>query len=286
VRDESPSGRDSDLFDVDTSGTFPARVQSYLAGGNGHFAVDRSSVDYITAALPEGVDSARAHVQAMESFTARVVGHLVGTVGVRQFLNIGASIPGSNEVHEIAQAAAPATRVVYVGSDPVVLAHAHARRESTALGATAYVHGTLSRPGELLRQAADTLDLARPVALMLPVTLNFVPDQSDPYGIVQQLLHELAPGSYLVISHIANDIPGQGCAEAAKRLGERLREPFVVRSRDEVARFFDGLELVAPGVVEVTQWQIEDGRPCLGPGQLVPIHVGVGRKPHQGKAAR
>lgn len=278
MTDESPSGRDRDLFDVDTSGAFPARFLNYLVGGDSHFAVDRSTVDYVADALPEGVDTARGHVEAMEGFTVRVVGYLANAVGIRQFLNIGASVPAANEVHEVAQAAAPDSRVVYVGSDPVVLAHAHARRRSTPQGATAYVHGTLRHPHEILLQAASTLDLDRPVALTMPVTLNFVPDSSDPYGIVEQLMNGLASGSYLVIAHIANDIPGPGCAEAARRLGERLREPFTVRSREEIARFFDGLEVVDPGVVEVSRWQVDDHGPYLGPGQSVPIHVGVGRK--------
>jgi hypothetical protein len=279
VTDESPSDRDRDLFDVDTRGAFPARFLNYLVGGDGHFAADRATVDYVADALPEGADTARGHVQAMDDFTVRVVGHLANAAGIRQFLHIGASVPAKNEVHEVAQAAAPDSRVVYVGNDPVVLAHAHARRRSTPQGATAYVHGTLRDPHKILRQAATTLDLDRPVALTMPVTLNFVPDRSDPCGIVKQLMDGLASGSYLVIAHIANDIPGPGCAEAAKRLGERLRDPFVVRSREEIVRFFDGLEVVDPGVVEVSRWQVDDDGPYLGPGQSIPIHVGVGRKP-------
>jgi hypothetical protein len=279
VTDESPSDRDRGLFDVDTRSAFPARFLNYLVGGDSHFAADRATVDYVADALPEGADTARVHVQAMDDFTVRVVGHLANPAGIRQFLHIGASVPAKNEVHEIAQAVAPDSRVVYVGNDPVVLAHAHARRRSTPQGATAYVHGTLRHPDEILRQAATTLDLDRPVALTMPVTLNFVPDRSDPWGIVEQLMDGLASGSYLVIAHIANDIPGPGSAEAAKRLGERLRDPFVVRSREEIARFFDGLEVVEPGVVEVGRWQVGDDGPYLGPGQSIPIHVGVGRKP-------
>jgi hypothetical protein len=280
VTDESlSSDPDRDLLDIDIDGARPARLLNYLAGGDGNFVVDREAGDYVAAVLPEGIDTARANVQAMEVFIVSVVRYLANDAGVRQFLNIGASIPTANDVHEVAQAAAPDSRVVYVGSDPVVLAHAHARRRSTPQGATAYVHGTLRDPHEILRQAAVTLDMTQPVAVILPVTLNFVPDEKDPYGIVDRLLGGVPSGSYLVIAHTTDDTPADGTAEASKRLSETLREPYVVRSQVEIGRFFDGLEAVGPGLVQVDQWHPHQDHQLPHPERLIPIYVGVGRKP-------
>jgi hypothetical protein len=266
-------------LDIDAHGARPARLLNYLAGGEGNFAVDREAAEYLSAVLPEGIDTARANVQALELFMVSAVRYLANDAGIRQFLNIGASIPTTNDVHEVAQAAAPDSRVVYVGSDPVVLAHAHARRRPTLPGAVGYVHGTLGDPHEILRQAAVTLDLTQPVAVMLLATLNFVPDENDPYGIVDRLLSGVPSGSYLVIAHTTNDISAEGMDEAAKRLAETLKEPYVVRSQVEIVRFLQGLEPVGPGLVQVDQWQPQTGHQLPDPERPIPIYVGVARKP-------
>lgn len=273
------SDPDRDLLDVDINDARPARVLNYLAGGDGNFAVDREAAEYLTDVLPEGIDTARANVKALRDFMVSAVRYLANDAGIRQFLNIGAPVPTANDVHEVAQAAAPDSRVVYVGSDPVVLAHAHALRKSTPQGATAYVHGTLRDPHEILRQASVTLDLTQPVAVMMLVTLNFIPDEKDPYRIVGQLLSGVPSGSYLVLAHTTNDIPAEGMDESAKRLSETLREPYVVRSQAEIVQFFDGLETVGPGLVQVDRWHPDEGHELPEPERLIPIYVGVGCKP-------
>jgi hypothetical protein len=273
----SPNDHERDPIEIDISVAQPARLHNYLAGGAGNFAADRDVADYLSAVLPGGLESARATVRALGSFMVRAVRHLVSDLGVRQFLYIGASIPTKNDIHEVAQEAAPEARVVYVGSDPVVLAHAHARRRSTPEGATAYVHGDVDDPQMILEGAAATLDLTRPVAVMLLATLNFVPDENDPDGIVARLLEGVSSGSYVVMAQTTNDIQAEGMAEAAKRLSETIGEPYVVRSHAEIARSLDGLELVDPGLVPIDDWRRPADRPR--PEQLIPIYAAVGRKP-------
>jgi hypothetical protein len=277
--------------DIDPSVARPARVYSYLVGGDGHFAADREAVDRVAEVLPEGVDTARRSVDTMAAFQARAVRYLVGE-GVTQFLKLGTAVPAGEDIHEIASDAAPdpdAIRVVYVGSDPVVLAHAHALRRASPEGRTAYVHGTLRDPESILRQASATLDMARPVAMLLPATLNFVPDESDAYGIVARLVSAVSSGSYLVIAHVTYDPARERTSEAAERFSKLLGEPYVVRSAAEIARFFHGLDIVGPGVGAVERWQppgttpaeaaAETGSAAAGSGKPAPLYGAVARKP-------
>ncbi len=275
--------------DIDTTVARPARVHSYLAGGDGHFAADREAVDRVAEVLPEGVETARRSVSTMAAFQAGVVRYLVASVGVTQILKLGTAVPAGEDLHEVALAAAPdeatarAVRVVYVGSDPVVLAHAHALRRGSRKGTTAYVHGTLGDPEAILREASATLDLARPVAMVLPSTLNFVPDERDPYGIVARLVAAVAPGSYLAIAHITHDpTRGERATEAAERFSKMLAEPFVVRGADEIAQFFDGLSLLEPGLVTIDRWHPPGSAPPPSPrpsARPVPIYGALARKP-------
>jgi hypothetical protein len=265
--------------EIDTTVAHPARVLNYLAGGAGNFAADRQAVEHVAEALPAGIETARAAVRSMAAFQARVVRWLIGEVGIRQFLKVGTGVPAGEDVHEIAQAAAPEARVVYVGSDPVVLAHAHALRRGSLEGATAYVHATLQALEMIVHEASATLDLARPVAVLLPATLNFVPDDDDPDGVVARLVEAVASGSHLMIAHTSYDITAEGMVEAAERFSELLGEPYVVRGRDEIARFLDGLDVVEPGLVPIDQWRPADDVPAPPSGRPVPIYGAVGRKP-------
>jgi hypothetical protein len=271
--------------EIDTTVARPARVHSYLAGGDGHFAADREAVERVAEVLPEGVETARRSVDTMAAFLGRVVRYVAGEVGVTQFLKLGTAVAQGEDIHEIALDAAPATtvpRVVYVGSDPVVLAHAHALRRGSPEGTVAYVHGTLRDAEALLRQVSDTLDLERPIAMLLPATLNFVPDESDPYGIVARLVAAIAPGSHLAIAHATHDSGRERRAEAAERFSKMLGEPYVLRSAAEIARFFDGLDLVGPGVGPIDRWYPPGSArsvPPPSPGRPVPIYGAVGRKP-------
>jgi hypothetical protein len=210
---------------------------------------------------------------------------VAGEVGVTQFLKLGTAVAQGEDIHEIALDAAPATtvpRVVYVGSDPVVLAHAHRLRRGSPEGTVAYVHGTLRDPDSIVRQASETLDLSLPLAILLPATLNFVPDESDPYGIVARLVAAIAPGSYLAIAHATHDPARERRAEAAERFSKMLGEPYVLRSAAEIGRFFDGLDLVGPGVGGLDRWYPPGSAasaPPVEPGRPVPLCGAVGRKP-------
>ncbi len=256
---------------IDTTVAHPARVYDYWLGGKDNYAADREAAERVLAVTP----GLRFRVRANRAFLARAVRYLAGEAGIRQFLDIGTGIPSANNTHQVAQAAAPDARIVYVDNDPIVLAHARALLASGPQGSTQYVHGDVRDPIPIVRAAAQTLDLAQPTALMLLGILHLVQDDEDPYRIVTELMDTLAPGSYLVISHPASDIhPGQ--AEAQKRYNERVSTPQTLRTRDEVARFFTGLELVPPGLVYVHTW-----RP--GPADLAPVgaasaYGGVARK--------
>jgi hypothetical protein len=278
-----PSGpRDDDddePFTIDTSVATPARVLDYLAGGDSNFESDRRLADSLGDTLPGGVDTARAAVRALSSFVTRAVRHLALEEGIGQFLNIGSAIPTARKIHEVAQQAAPSSRFVYVGDDPVVLAHAHSLRDSAPGGASAYVHGDVRDPEEIVRQAAETLDLTRPVAVMLVTTLNFVPDADDPAGIVGRLLRDLPPGSCLTIAHASHDFGAEGMIETAERLDEALSQTYVLRSRAEITRFFDGLDLVEPGLVQIDRWRPDSDRPVVPAGRPTPIYVAVGCTP-------
>jgi len=237
---------------VDTTVAHPARRYDYWLGGKDNFAADRESGDAIAAAFP----TVRTAVIENRRFVRRAVAFLAGHAGIQQFLDIGTGIPTSPNVHEIAQAIAPASRVVYVDNDPIVLAHARALLTSSPEGATAYIYADLRDPGKILTdpRLRDTLDFSRPVALMLAAILHFIPDGADPYGIVARLAGALPEGSYLVLSHATNDFltPQEVAEIVAGRYG-----PFYARSEAEFARFFEGFELVPPGIVSVAQWRAD-----------------------------
>ncbi|HEX6425190.1 MAG TPA: SAM-dependent methyltransferase [Acidimicrobiales bacterium] len=268
----------NDIIDIDTTVPNAARVYDYLLGGTNNFAIDREVAERNNAVLPGGIEAARAEVRANRAFLARAVRFLTGEAGIRQFLDIGTGIPDEENVVALAQHAAPDARIVCVDYDPVVLAHAHVLLRSTDEGAAAYIHGDLRDPETILSRASETLDLDRPVALVLAGILYLIPDDDDPYGIVRRLLEPLASGSYLAISHMTGDVNPE-MVELVERLNETMAEPFTLRSHDEVTRFLDGLDVVEPGVVQVNQWRLDEGSPAPPGGSLVAYYVGVGRKP-------
>jgi hypothetical protein len=237
---------------IDTTVAHSARRYDYWLGGKDNFAADRESGDAIAAAFP----SIRTAVLENRRFLRRAVAFLTGEAGMRQFLDIGTGIPTSPNVHEVAQEIAPAARVAYVDNDPIVLAHARALLNSSPEGATAYIDADLREPEKILNDPdlRRTIDFGQPVVLILVAILHFVPDADDPYGIVARLLDALPSGSYLVGSHAtADELAPQLAAEiAAGRHGSGQ-----LRSRAEFARFFDGLELVPPGIVSVSEWRAE-----------------------------
>ena len=258
---------------IDTAVAHPARVYDYWLGGKDNFAADREAGDRVLAATP----GLRARVRANRAFLVRVVRYLAAEAGIRQFLDIGTGIPSADNTHEVAQAAAPDSRVVYVDNDPIVLVHARELLASSPQGATQYVEGDLRDPAAILEAASRTLDFTRPTALMLLGVLHLIGDSEDPYRIVAGLMDALPPGSYLAISHPASDIHAAAQAEAQKRYNERVATPQTLRNRAEVMRFFDGLDLVPPGVVYVHVWRPDPGD--VPPADGVSAHGGVARKP-------
>ncbi|HUJ05467.1 MAG TPA: SAM-dependent methyltransferase [Streptosporangiaceae bacterium] len=257
---------------IDTTVAHPARVYDYWLGGKDNFAADREAAEQVLAVTP----GLRERVRANRAFLARSVRYLAAEAGIKQFLDIGTGIPSGNNTHEVAQAVAPDARIVYVDNDPIVLSHARALLASTPQGATQYIDGDLRDSAAILRAAADTLDLTRPTALMLLGILHLITDEEDPYRIVADLMGALPPGSYLALSHPALDIhPGQ--AEAQRRYNARVATPQTLRTLAEVSRFFDGLELVPPGVVYVHTWRPDPGD--VVPPDGVSAYGGVARKP-------
>jgi hypothetical protein len=256
--------------DIDTSVAHPARVYDYWLGGKDHFAADREAAEEVLRERP----AIRLNVRANRAFLARSVRYLAGEAGLRQFLDIGTGIPSANNTHEVAHSVDPEARVVYVDNDPIVLAHARALLTS-ASGSTAYIDADLRDTEGILGQAAETLDLGQPVAVMLIAVLHLIPDADDPWGIVAALMRATAPGSYLVISHPASDVEAPSAERAAKRYNDLVASPMRRRSKDEVARFFTGLDMVEPGLVQLHQWRPADGDPAAPSSG----YGGMARKP-------
>ncbi|MBU2666944.1 SAM-dependent methyltransferase [Actinoplanes bogorensis] len=224
----------------DTSVPHPARRYDYWLGGKDNFAADRESGDAIAAQFP-GI---RTAVVENRRFLRRAVRMLAADEGVRQFLDIGTGLPTAGNTHEIA----PEARVVYVDNDPLVLTHARA----LLTGATSYIDADLRDPATILEQARETLDFERPIAVMLLAVLHFVPDEDDPYAKVRSFAEALAPGSFVAISHASGDwLPPEVVASITSGRHGTGR----LRSRAEVTRFFDGLDLLPPGVVPLPDWR-------------------------------
>jgi S-adenosyl methyltransferase len=256
-----------------TPGTPTPLVYNYWLGGKDNFAADRGAAEQAIAANPAIVVDVRAN----RAFLARVVRYLAADCGIRQFLDIGTGLPTASNTHQVAQAVAPAARIVYADNDPVVLSHARALLTSTREGATAYLDADLRDTEAIVRAASATLDFGQPVALMLLIILHLIPDADDPYGIVARLMAAVPAGSYLVLSHPASDIRAAKMAEMTRRVNERMSGPkATMRDRNAITRFFAGLDLLEPGVVQPQQWRPEPG--ILGPRQVT-AWCGVARKP-------
>ena len=255
----------------DTSVAHIARVYDYWLGGKDNYAADRAAGDASLEAYP----FIAAGVRANRAFLARVVRYLAGEAGIRQFLDIGTGIPTANNTHEVAQAVAPDSRVVYVDNDPVVLAHARALLTSGPEGTTAYIDADFRDVGRILEGASQILDFSRPVAIMLIAILHLIDDEADPHGVVTKLIAAVPPGSYLAISHLSSDIAAAARAQAHQRLRQLMHEKQTLRSRDEVASFFTGLDMVEPGLVRIPEWRPDNEADAKSPSAL---WGGVARK--------
>jgi trans-aconitate methyltransferase len=251
----------------------PARVYDALLGGKDNYATDRAVADKLAAAKP----ALRPNVRANRAYLGRVVRYLAAEAGIRQFLDLGTGLPNLDNTHEVAQRAAPESRIVYVDNDPVVLAHARALLvSSTHEGATDYLQADIRDPAAILEQAAATLDFSQPVAVMLLGVLYMIPDSDLPYGTVGAYMSPLVPGSYLAISHPASDVDAEAAAQAAREYDNSLPTTQTNRNRAQVTKFFDGLELLPPGVVQLDKWR--PGPDDEDPGIEISSWAGLGLK--------
>ncbi len=264
---------DAQPLRIDTSRAHPARVYDWWLGGKDNYPVDREAGDQFGAVFPGIVDVTRASRQ----FLIRAVRFLARDVGIRQFLDIGTGLPTAENTHEVAQRVAPESRIVYVDNDPVVLSHARALLTSSGEGRTAYLDADLRDPDKILGAAAGTLDFDQPTALMLMGILGHVTDDEEAQAIVRRLLDALSSGSHLVLCDGTDTNPAGVAAQ--EQYNQSGAVPYRLRSPDQIAGFFDGLELVAPGVVSIALWRPD---PASGSGDLpaaVDAFGGVGRKP-------
>jgi S-adenosyl methyltransferase len=254
----------------DTNVAHSARVWNYWLGGKDNYRADRETGDRVAEMYPDIVTIARA----ARGFLGRAVEYLAAECGIRQFLDIGTGLPTADNTHEIAQCVAPESRIVYVDNDPLVLAHARALLTSSPEGRTAYLDADLHDPGAILTAAAETLDLTRPTAITLIAILHHISDYDEARAIVRELMDAVPSGSYLVLSHSTNAIGGQASDEAVARWNKFGKPPVTLRSIEQITGFFDGLELLPPGVVSTPRW-----RPAVGIPAEVDQFCGVARKP-------
>ncbi|MFB7273907.1 SAM-dependent methyltransferase [Streptomyces sp. NPDC056244] len=260
--------------EFDSDAAHPARVYNAWLGGKDHFPADAEAAERAAEANPGIVPAVRAN----RAFLGRTVRFLAAEAGIRQFLDIGTGIPAADNTHEVAQSTAPDSRVVYVDNDRIVLAHSRALLAGSPEGRTDYIEADARDVETILAEARHTLDFREPVGLMLVAVLQYIPDADDPYGVVRRLLGALPSGSHLVISHPASDITAAEVAESMRVYNERAAAHAAAtpRTHDQVARFFDGTELLAPGVVSLPRWR---PGPDDAPAADIPMWSGVGRKP-------
>ncbi|AUH41283.1 SAM-dependent methyltransferase [Streptomyces sp. CMB-StM0423] len=271
MADEPARVAEETLSRVDFTLPHSARVWNYLLGGKDNYAPDREVGEQILAAFPSIAHIARQQ----RSFLARAVRFLVREAGVRQFLDIGTGLPTADNTHEVAQAAAPQCRIVYVDNDPLVLVHARALLTSTTEGACAYLDADVRDPGAILQAASDTLDFDQPIGLMMLGILGQLPDDDDAQSIAGRLLDGLPSGSYLALSDGTDTDEALNAAIAAYNAGSA--SSYHLRSPERIAAFFDGLELIEPGVVMTSEWRPAPG--AIGTPVEVDAVCGIGRKP-------
>jgi S-adenosyl methyltransferase len=256
----------------DTSVANQARIYDYLLGGKDNYAADRAAVDAVLKVAPELGFTARAN----RAFLGRVVRYLTAQAGIRQFLDIGTGIPTAGNTHQVAQAVAPESRVVYVDYDPVVLAHARALLTSHKAGATEYVDADLRDTDAILGHAARLLDFTKPVAVTLLMVLHVIPDSDDPHALVAKVMDALPSGSYLAVSHLGSDLLDEEAKQGFENIVSRsAQQQYIGRSRDEMLRFFEGTDLVEPGLVRVEEWHPD---PVAGETGRSALWCALGRK--------
>lgn len=257
---------------VDPTEATAAGMYDYYLGGKDNFAADRQAANKVIAAAPEVILIARENRRFMQ----RAVRFLARDANIRQFLDIGTGLPTQGNVHEIAQAEAPDSRVVYVDNDPKVLAHSRALK-ATEAKTTSVITADLRDPDGVLNHP-DTqaqLDFEHPMAILLVAVLHFIDDKADPYRIVAHFRDAMAPGSYLVITHVTADTRPDNAAGAAE-VYKKTRHPATLRTRSEIEHLFDGTDLIDPGMVFVPEWR-PDTETDVTPEEVWALG-GIGRK--------
>ncbi len=255
--------------EIDRSVPHSARVWNYWLGGKDNFEVDRAVGDRVRTIFPTIVQEA-GYARA---FLGRAVRYLAGEAGIRQFLDIGTGLPTANNTHEVAQRIAPDARIVYLDNDPMVLVHARALLTSTPEGVTQYVDADLHDPDLILRQAARTLDFNEPVAIMLIGIIGHVGDDDEAQSIIKRLIDAVPAGSYLVLSD-GTDVR-QEAVDSIRQYNESRAVPYNLRSPERLARLFDGLELIEPGLVPRNEWRPDADTPQAPSDGM----AGVARRP-------
>ena len=258
---------------VDAEIPHTARNWNYRLGGKDNFAADRAIGDQVQRFLPDIVTSARAD----RAFLKRAVTFLVAEAGIRQFLDVGTGLPTADNTHEVAQAIAAETKIVYTDNDPLVLAHARALLTSTDEGVTDYIDADARDTARVLTAARATLDFDRPVAVMLLGILNFIGDDEEAGRIVRDLMAAVPSGSYLAVAHPTTEFKPEESAAAAKQWNETATPPITLRSKAQMLRWFEGLEILEPGVITCTRWRPSPGDPAADTD--VYQFCGLARKP-------
>jgi hypothetical protein len=282
VTDE-PADRDADDHD---DGPFPieldvprlARIRNAISGGEANFSVDREVVESLADATPSGLEGLQGVIEALHRFKMRAVRTVADESDVRQFMHLGTVSPSTGMVYEHVLPLVPDARIVYASYDTTTLAHVHALWHDAPEGAVAHVHSPFDDPERILRGTAETLDLAKPVAVVLPTTLNVVTDDVA-QKLVDALRAAVASGSYLVMAQTSLDIYAVGAAEVVEMLDTVLEEPYIARTRAEIAHHLEGFDLLEPGLVPIEQWRSDGDPPFLPDGQLIPLFGAVARKP-------
>ena len=261
-----------ELPGFDTSVANAARMWNYWIGGKDNFRADREAGDQVLQAMPALPLVARM----LRRFLITTVDELTAA-GIRQFLDIGTGLPTADNTHDVAQRAAPGSRIVYVDHDPVVISHAQALLTSSPAGKTDYIQADLRDWAAISAGARRTLDFSRPVAVLLIAVLHFILDAEDPHRLVAAMMADLAPGSYLVIAHAASDIESDTAAAMARSYNATSSLTITPRDRPTVARFFDGLEMTGPGLMPLAQWW--GSSPATTAGSGLSCYCGIARKP-------
>ncbi|WP_433378610.1 SAM-dependent methyltransferase [Actinoplanes sp. CA-142083] len=267
--------RSAGLSEIDATVAHPARRYNYWLGGKDHYAADRESGDQLERMFPK----VRLGALANRALLRRATRFLAAEAGIRQFLDIGTGLPTADNTHEVAQSVAPESRVVYVDNDPMVMVHARALLTSSPEGRTSYIEADLNDPGAILadRTTRETLDFDQPIALMLIAVLHFIRGNGAAQPIVRELLEALPAGSFLVATHATSDFGTPEQQRLYQQLMDERKTDVWTRPRDEFAELFDGLELVAPGVVPASEWRPEPGAE-IPERSDINVWTAVGRK--------